>query len=145
VIFITFCSKCGNELSQGAEFCSKCGNHMGSTPVEPKTVEQKVEYKPVASPKIEPQKEQSFDISQLSALTLIYAVILGALSIIGSFGIAIIGILIWYFLAGHAINTMTYKVKGSVNWAFAIIFTFGIIGYVCYWIWYLNKKDHINQ
>jgi len=90
-------------------------------------------------------KEQRFELSQLNALTLIYSAMLGLLSIIGSFGIAIIGIIIWYFLAGHAINTMTYKVKGSVNWAFAIIFTFGIIGYFFYWLWFLNKRNYMQE
>jgi uncharacterized membrane protein YvbJ len=132
-----YCSNCGKENPENAKFCHNCGIDMtGQT-----------SYKPVERSSIVPQllQEKKFDLSQLSALTLIYCVGLGLLSIIGSFGIAIIGIIIWYFLAGHAINTMTYKVKGSVNWAFAIIFTFGIIGYFCYWIWFLNKRNAMQE
>jgi hypothetical protein len=132
-----YCSNCGKENPPEAKFCYNCGIDMTGQPAG-KSVERS---------SIVPQllREQKFDLSQLSALTLIYSALLAALSIIGSFGIAIIGIVIWYFLAGHAINTMTYKVKGSVNWAFFIIFTFGIIGYFCYWLWFLNKRDAMHN
>lgn len=113
------------------KFCGSCGNDLISTPSSDKPIVV--------------IKEQKFEFSQLSALTLVYVIVIAALSVIGSMGIAIIGIIIWYFLSVHAINTMTYKVKGSVNWAFAIIFTFGIIGYICYWIWYLNKRNSIVE
>lgn len=91
------------------------------------------------------KKEQKFDYTQLKALTIIYVVILGALSIIGTWGIGIIAIVIWYFVSVYAINNMTYKVNGSVNWAFAIIMTFGLVGYICYWIWFLNKRNSMAE
>ena len=124
-----FCPKCGKETDSAMKFCGSCGYDLNPSSTD----------KPV-----EVIKEQKFEFSQLGALTIVCVILLSALSLIGTFGIAIIGMIIWYFLSVHAINTMTYKVKGSVDWAFAIIFTFGIIGYICYWIWYLNKKDNMT-
>jgi len=127
-----YCSNCGKENSRTARFCYNCGIDMTGQPERSSIVPQLI-------------RERKFDLSQLSALTIIYCAIVTVLSIIGSFGIAIIGIIIWYLLAGHAINTMTYKVNGSVNWAFAIIFSFGIIGYFCYWLWFLNKRNALQE
>lgn len=119
-----FCPKCGKETTPDMQFCGSCGHDLSGGIVK---------------------KEPKFDLSQLSALTVIYTVIMCALSIIGTVGIAIIAIIIWYFISVYAINNMTYKVNGSVNWAFAIIMTFGLIGYICYWIWFLNKRNSIVE
>jgi hypothetical protein len=122
-----FCQNCGKEITQDTRFCGYCGHDQSpSQPTPPTTVSK---------------KEQKFEFSQLHPITLIYVGILSIFTVIGTFGIGLIGIAIWYFVSVYAINNMTYKVKGSVNWAFAIIMTFGIFGYICYWIWFLNRRN----
>jgi uncharacterized membrane protein YvbJ len=121
-----FCPNCGKETPPEMQFCGSCGYDItGTVKKEPKA--------------------QKFEFSQLSAITVIYTIIMCALSIIGTVGIGIIAIILWYFISVYAINNMTYKVKGSVNWAFAIIMTFGLIGYICYWIWFLNKRNSMVE
>jgi len=114
-----YCNNCGKEITPDATFCSSCGNSLTGKFV----------------------KEKTFDFSQLSALTIIYVIIISILAVIGSPLASIIGIIIGYFLSVYAINHMTYKINGSVNWAFAIIMSFGIIGYACYWIYFLTQRN----
>lgn len=125
-----FCQKCGKEVAPDTKFCGSCGHDM--SPAE-------------STPPAIVKKEQTFSVSQLSPLTVIYVIVIGALSVIGSLGLGIIGLIIWYIASVYAINNMTYKVKGSVDWAFAIIMTFGLIGYICYWIWFLNKRNNMVE
>jgi hypothetical protein len=126
-----YCTNCGKENPQGARFCQNCGIDMtGQTPAKPVSVMI---------------TEKRFDLSQISAITAFYVILISVLSLIGSPFVGIIIIIISYFLSVYAIEHMTYKINGSVNWAFAIIMSFGIIGYVCYWIWFLTQRHRIIQ
>lgn len=128
-----FCQKCGKEATPEMEFCGSCGANL-KTPL------------PTVVPIQTPQKEFSF--SDLSGLTIGYSIIVSAIILIASTSaldafINVIMIILSVFFGYYAAANFAPKIKGSINWAFAIPFSFGIIGYACYWIYYLNKKANM--
>jgi uncharacterized membrane protein YvbJ len=125
-----YCQNCGKKNPDGAKFCYNCGIDLSGQPSAPKSIIV---------------KEKKFDLSQLSLLTVIFVIVMSALALIGSFFTSVIILVVSYLLAVYAINNMTYKINASVNWAFAIIMSFGLIGYICYWVWYLHRYNVLNS
>lgn len=128
-----FCQKCGKETTSEMEFCGSCGANLKSP-------------QPVVTPIQPPKKDFSF--SDLSGLTIGYSVIVGAIILITSTSaldafINVIVLLISIFLGYYAAANLAPKINGSINWAFAIPYSFGIIGYICYWIYFLYKRSNM--
>lgn len=126
-----FCQKCGKEIASEMDFCGSCGASL-KTP------------QPIVTPIQTSTKEFAF--SDLSGLTVGYSIIVGAIILIASTSaldafVNVIILLISIFLGYYAAANFAPKINGSINWAFAIPYSFGIIGYACYWIYFLSKRS----
>jgi hypothetical protein len=132
-----FCQKCGKEASPEMEFCGSCGASL-KTPTP---------SQPIAQLPVTPK---AFEFSDLSGLTVGYSIVVAGFLLIMSTSAAdamvnVIVLVLSTFFGYYAAANFAPKIKGSINWAFAIPFSFGIIGYICYWIYYLNKRSNMTN
>jgi len=126
-----FCQKCGKEATPEMEFCGSCGASLKNP-------------QPIVTPIQTIQKP--FEFSDLSGITVGYSIIIAGFILIMSTSaidafINVIVLVLSTFFGYYAAANFAPKINGSINWAFAIPYSFGIIGYICYWIYFLHKRS----
>lgn len=75
---MAFCTKCGNQLAEGAQFCTSCGAAVGAAPVAQPPAQPAPGYAPAYPPQVAPPARTRSPLVWVIPLVLVALIVVGA-------------------------------------------------------------------